>query len=574
VRNVRSSSLPLATPALLALIAALGVGCGGEAAAPTIVEEAAAPTPEIWFEEVALGRGIDFRHRSGHRELFLMPESVSGGAGFFDADGDGDLDAYLVQSGSLIDPAERLPGNQLYENLGDGTFRNITPGSGAEGDAYGMGLACADYDNDGNVDLYITNEGANTLLRNVGGGRFTDVTATAGVGHPGWGSSAGFFDYDRDGFLDLFIVNYVNWSQATEVDCFNTMGTQDYCGPLNYGAPGRDVLYHNNGDGTFTDVTEPSGIAAAFGNGLGVVFGDFTEDGWLDIFVANDATPDQLWVNQQNGTFIDKALLAGCAVDLEGGVPKAGMGTTAGDLDNDGDLDLMVCNLVDETDSLYLNQGGFFTDQTARSGLGFLSRGFTRFGMGWVEFNNDGYLDLYQANGRIKYAPQRYSDDLFAEPNLLFRGMRGPRFEEIEPRGGTAELLAATSRAAAFGDFDNDGGVDILIANKDERAHLLHNVVADRGQWITFRLIDKHGKTAEGVTVEARLAGRSLYRDARSAFSYLACSDPRVHFGLADATRVDDVRVSWLDGTTESFGAFDAGQIVTLRQGESDATAQ
>jgi len=549
------------------LIAALVVGCGGGAADPPGVENLARPATEIWFEEVGLERSVDFRHRSGHHGRFLMPESVSGGGGFFDADGDGDLDIYLVQSGSLIDSAARLPGNQLYENLGDGTFRDITAGSGAEDDAYGMGLACADYDNDGNVDLYITNEGANTLLRNEGGGRFTDVTTAAGVGHDGWGSSAGFFDYDRDGLLDLFVVNYVNWSEGSEIDCFNTMGAQDYCGPLNYGAPGRDVLYHNNGDGTFTDVTEPSGIGAAFGNGLGVVFGDFTGDRWLDVFVANDATPDQLWVNQQDGTFVDNALLACCAVDLEGGVPKAGMGTAAGDLDNDGDLDLMVCNLVDETDSLYLNQGRFFTDMTARSGLGFVSRGFTRFGMGWVEFNNDGYLDLYQANGRIKYAAQRYTDDLFAEPNLVFRGMSGPRFEEVEPRGGTAELLAATSRAAAFGDFDNDGGIDILVANKDERAHLLHNVIPDRGQWITFRVIDKHGKIAEGVTVEARLEGRSLFRDARSAFSYLACSDPRVHFGLGAAAAVDEVVVYWLDGSTESYGPFEAGQIVTVQQG-------
>jgi hypothetical protein len=548
------------------LIALLVVGCGGGADDPPAVTDAGRPATEIWFEEVALERGVDFRHRSGHRERFLMPESVSGGGGFFDADGDGDLDIYLIQSGSLIDPAQRLPGNQLYENLGDGTFRNITAESGAEDDAYGMGLACADYDNDGNVDLYITNEGANTLLRNEGGGRFADVTTDAGVGHEGWGSSAGFLDYDRDGFLDLFIVNYVNWSEGTEVDCFNTMGAQDYCGPLNYGAPGRDVLYHNNGDGTFVDVTERSGIGAAFGNGLGVVFGDFTGDGWLDIFVANDATPDQLWVNRQDGTFVDNALLAGCAVDLEGGVPKAGMGTAAGDLDNDGDLDLMVCNLVDETDSLYVNQGGFFTDMTARSGLAFVSRGFTRFGMGWVEFNNDGFLDLYQANGRIKYAPQRYSEDLFAEPNLVFRGMNGPRFEEIEPRGGTAELLAATSRAAAFGDFDNDGGTDILVANKDERVHLLRNVIPDRGHWITFRVIDKHGKTAEGVTLEARLEGRSLFRDARSTFSYLACSDPRVHFGLGVAGAVEEVVVHWLDGSTEKYGPFEAGQIVTLEQ--------
>ncbi len=329
-----------------------------------------------------------------------------------------------------------------------------------------------------------------------------------------------------------------------------------------------DVLYRNDGDGSFTDVTGRSGIGSAFGNGLGVTFGDFTGDGWLDIFVANDALPDQLWINQRDGTFVDDALRAGCAVG-EGGWPKAGMGTTAGDLDDDGDLDLMVCNFRGETDSFYLNEDGLFIDATDRAGLGVISTGFTRFGIGWVEFDNDGQLDLYQANGRIMRERSRHGDDPYAEPNLLFRGTPGPRFEEVLPRGGTAELLVATSRAAAFGDFDNDGGVDILVANRDGRVHLLRNLIHNQGRWIKFRVLDAYGKDAEGVVVEARIGDRVSFRDVRTAFSYLACSDPRVHFGLGRATRVDEIIVHWLDGTIESFGPFDADQIVILRRGES-----
>jgi hypothetical protein len=560
---MRRSPTVLVTAMALAGLLAPGCGIGSARPADPPVDEAA--PFEIWLEEVAPERGVDFRHRSGHRERFLMPESVSAGAGFFDADADGDLDVYLVQSGSLVDAEERLPGNQLYENLGDGTFRNITPGSGAEDAGYGMGLACGDYDNDGDTDLYVTNVGPNTLLRNEGGGRFTDVTAAAGVGSDRWGASTGFLDYDRDGYLDLFITNYVDWSVEGSVDCRTRTRDRDYCGPARFGAPAMDVLYRNNGDGSFTDVTESSGIASDYGNGLGVVFGDFTGDGWPDIFVANDATPDQLWVNQHDGTFVDNAMLAGCAVGESGG-PKAGMGTTAGDLDNDGDLDLIICNFAGQTDSLYLNDGGFFTDVTPRAGLAIVSRGFTRFGMGWADLNNDGFLDLYQGNGRIMHERTGYTDDLYAEPNLLFRGKPGLGFEEVRPRGGTEELLAATSRAVAFGDFDNDGGVDILVANRDERVHLLRNVIHGQGGWIKFRVLDEHGKDALGVKVEARVGKRTFYRNVRAAFSYISCSDPRVHFGLESAERVDEVIVHWLDGTTDRFGPFEAGRIVTLRR--------
>lgn len=552
---------------LAAVLLALAMAC-----APDRTEAPGAPAPAeggtAWFEEQARERGIDFTHRSGFAGQHLTPEATSGGAGLFDMDGDGDLDAYLVQSGSLVDVAQRRPGNQLFENVGDGRFRNVTEGSGADQEGYGMGVACGDYDDDGDVDLYVTNYGPNALLRNDGAGRFTDVTAEAGVGHEGWGTSAGFFDYDLDGDLDLYLVNYINWTVENELECFNQMGGVDYCGPKNYDSPEMDALFRNEGGGRFTDVTLSAGLGRRFGNGLGFVFGDFDSDGWPDIFVANDGLADQLWINQGNGRFEDNALLAGVAVDLEGGVPKAGMGVTTGDLDDDGDLDLMVCNLVNETDSIYRNEGTYFQDVTARSGVGTVSRHYTRFGMGWVDFDNDGLLDLYQANGRVRRADVTYSDDAFAEPNVLFRGVPGGRFEEVEPQGGTSPPLITTSRAAAFGDIDGDGGLDILVVNRDGPAHLLYNLVAARGNWIRFSARERQGRDAEGAALYVKAGDRTLRRDVRAGYSYQACNDPRVHFGLGKLSGVDEVRVVWPDGEEERFGPFAAGQTHDLLRGQ------
>ena len=552
--------------AAVVLSVALAAACAGNSPTPRARETGQSGRP--WFEEVAAERGIVFSHRTGYDGPHLMPEIPSGGGGLFDMDGDGDLDAYFIQSGSLTKPEARMPGNRLYENVGGGLFEDVTEGSGAEDAGYGMGVACGDYDNDGDVDLYVTNYGPNVMLENRGDGSFRDVTVTAGVGHEAWGSSAGFFDYDRDGDLDLFVVNYVHWTPETELDCYNQMGALDYCGPKNYEAPSMDVLYRNDGGGTFTDVTVEAGIDKAFGNGLGFAFGDFDADGWLDIFVANDGVLDQLWVNQGDGRFLDQALVRGVAVDLEAGVPKAGMGVTTGDIDNDGDLDLMVCNLVDESDSVYRNEGTHFKDVTARAGLGRVSRHYTRFGMGWVDFNNDGRLDLYQASGRVMRRANVFGDDPFAEPNLVFRGVEGGKFEEVLPRGGTAEELYFTGRAAAFGDVDDDGAMDVMVVNRDAPAQLMRNIVPDRGNWIRFRVLEEHGRDAEGAYLTLDVAGTAMRRDVRSGFSYLACNDARVHLGLGEADRVDEVVVTWVDGATDRFGPFDAGADFVLRRGE------
>jgi hypothetical protein len=315
-----------------------------------------------------------------------------------------------------------------------------------------------------------------------------------------------------------------------------------------------------------------AGLGDALGTGLGVVCGDFDGDGWIDIFVANDGMDDRLWMNQGDGRFVDRALLAGCAID-EGGTPKAGMGVTAADVDDDGDLDLLVCNLHDQTDSFYRNEGGYFADRTAAVGLAPVSRRFTRFGLAWMDLDNDGWLDIFQANGRVIRQDTLFAEDVYAEPNLLLRGLGEGRLEEVRPRGGTAEPLVFTSRAAAFGDVDNDGGVDILVVNINAPAHLLMNAAPQRGHWLQLRVLDEHGRDAIGASVSVQAGDRTITRDVRTAYSYCAANDPRVHVGLGDIDRIESITVRWVDRAVEEFGGAAADQILELRKGagESDS---
>ncbi len=548
------------------ILIACGLLLGCEGSAPPASEPTQTLDGDPWFEERSQQAGLEFTQRSGQGDRYLFPEITCGGAALFDMDGDGDLDAYLVQSGRFTDEPEVRPPNQLFRNRGDGTFEELTDGSGADDRGYGMGVATGDYDNDGDVDLYVTNVGPNVLLRNDGSGRFTDVTSLAGVGHTGWSTSAAFLDYDADGDLDLFVVNYIYWLINAERDCFTPAGMRDYCDPKVYEAPAEDILYRNNGDGTFTDVSAEAGITTAYGNGLGVVAGDFNGDHLVDVFVANDGMLNQLWLNEGDGHFHDGAMLSGCALDQDG-IAKAGMGVAANDVDDDSDLDLLVVNLYNESDSFYRNAGEYFVDDTAIVGLGTVSRIFTRFGTALLDFNNDGRLDLYEANGRVRRQSILHSDDPFAEPNLLLHGTARGRFEEVCPRGGTASPLVAASRAAVFGDIDNDGGIDILVVNRDGPAHLLHNVVKNRGHWLMFRVLDEHGRDAIGATVTLHVGERTITREVRSAYSYLAANDPRIHVGLGDHTGAEGVTVRWVNSTVERFDRYDADQVVTLRYG-------
>jgi enediyne biosynthesis protein E4 len=519
---------------------------------------------------VAHASGLGFTHRTGHAGVAnRLPEIMGGGAALFDMDGDGDLDALLVQSGAL-DGADSGPRHRLYRNDGRGRFDDATAGSGVDVPGYGMGVATGDYDADGDVDLYVTNLGANVLLQNDGRGRFTDVTAMAGVAGSGWSTSATFFDADEDGDLDLFVTRYLVWAPDRERQCFSLTGVVDFCAPKNYDAPSSDLLFRNHGNGTFTDDSAAAGLGTARGNGLGVLADDVNGDGRVDVFVANDGTPNHLWINQGGGRFQESALPLGVAIDQDG-APKAGMGVHAADVDDDGDNDLLVMNLDTESDSYFRNDGSFFVDATSMVGLRVTSRRFTRFGMALMDFDNDGRFDLYEANGRVGLQGETFSRDPYAEPNLLFRGVPGPKFEEVLPRGGTGTPIIATSRAAAFGDVDNDGGVDILVANRDGSPYLLRNVAPSRGHWAQFVVRNRKGSDALGAVLRVRAGGRVWRRDVRTGYSYLAANDPRVHLGLGALSTIEQVDVRWPHGLTERFGPFAADRVYTVVEGTGAA---
>ena len=540
---------------LLPLIAS---SCGSDAESPGTSGAADLRRGEPWFLESAAANGLRFEHISGHNKRHFMPEIMGGGAALFDMDGDGDLDAYLVQSGSL--EGSSSAGNQLFENDGQGHFRDVTEGSGAGDRGYGNGVACGDVDGDGDTDLFVTNTGPNVLLLNQGGGRFVDATAAAGLGDAGWGTSASFFDADADGLLDLYVVNYLDWSQATEMECNHQNSGPDYCSPKNYKSPARDVFYRNLGGGRFEDQSVVSGIAAEPSNGLGVGCADFNGDGHMDLFVANDGMADHLWIGDGQGRFENKAYLWGCATDANG-LKKAGMGVALADIDDDLDVDILVCNLSGESDSMYLNGGGFFTDGTVLGGLAAASKPFTRFGMGLVDFDNDGYLDLFQANGRVARANEAGAGDPYAEENLLLRGTPSGRFEEVLPRGGTREALSATSRAAAFGDVNGDGKLDVLVVNRDGPAHLLLNQTSNSNRWIELRVLDANGADALGATVEFTLGERKQRRDVRAGYSYQASNDPKLHIGMGEFDVLQDLRVRWPNGSEQTIPRTEPGSI-------------
>ena len=528
-------------------------------------------TGTVWFEDEAALKGLDFEHRSGFDGRYLFPEIMGGGAALADVDGDGDLDAYLVQSGRVEGVGDEGNANRLYLNDGTGFF-TAAPNRGAGDRGYGMGVATGDYDNDTDVDLYVTNLGRNTLLRNDGNGRFSDVTALAGVGDSGWGTAAAFLDLDQDGDLDLFVVNYVAWTLATAKECY-AVNTRTYCGPA-AGDAAPDRLYRNNGDGTFAEISIAAGLGTAFGAGLGIVGSDFDGDGRVDVFVANDSMVNQLWMNrtQPGGDprFVDEAFLRGCALD-DHGTAKAGMGVAAEDLDDDGDPDILVMNMEKQTDSYFRNERDHFVDRTSAVGLGVTSRRYTRFGVALTDFDNDGDLDLFEANGRVDHTPELVGrSDVFAEPNVLYEHVDG-RFELVEPDGGVQERLVHTSRGVAIGDVDDDGGIDLLVVNKDGPAYLLMNRVAGRGNWVRFRVLNPTDGNAHGALVSGTVGFERRQRRVQTAGSYLAANDPRVQFGLGYLPRVTGVEVRWPTGARERFGDFEAGTTTELRRGAGQA---
>ncbi len=535
------------------------VGCGGEepatpAPAPATATSDLAPD---WFTSDAASRGIDFVLETELDEAAWLPEIMIGGGAAFDYDADGRLDLYLLQG---VGP----DGNRLYRNIDGTRFEDVTESAGVGDHGYGSGAATGDYDGDGDVDLLVTNVGPDVLYRNNGDGTFTDVTAEVGLGDAGWGTSAGFLDIDGDGDLDLFVTRYLDWAPEREKACRNVRGDFDYCHPLGYAAPTTDLLYRNDG-GVFTEISEPSGIAGERGNGLGVVAADVDEDGRLDLFVANDQMPDRLWLNRGDGTFENAAFRLGCDRDMTG-IAKAGMGVSAEDVDDDGDLDLIVCNISTETDSFYLNEGGRFVDSTNRAGIGGPSRRFTRFGLGLIDFDNDSHLDYFAANGAVAADLEVAAGvDAYAEPNLLLKG-RSDRigFTEVEPAGGVRDLEPRTSRAAIFGDFDDDGGMDVVVVNIGAPTRLLRNVVPNRGHWLLLDVRDDAGAPALAARVTADLGDRTLTRIVRTDSSYLAARDPRVHLGLGEVDRLPSLEVRWPDGRTRRIDSVEVDRVLRI----------
>ena len=573
--------------ALVVLAAVTMVSCGGSKAPATTTTTSTAQD-ESYFVEQAAAAGIDFVHFNGMSGEYYYPEIMAPGVGLFDFDNDGDLDLYLVQSqmlgkGKTIKDALFPPKGPLKDRLyrndltvgADGKrtlhFADVTEQAGINIQTYGMGVAAADVDNDGFVDIYRTGLTEGVLLHNNGNGTFTDITAKSGTANKGgWGVSAAFVDIDRDGWLDLFVGNYLLYSVEGDIDCLSVTGQHDYCPPNSY-RPQPSKLYRNKGDGTFVDITKTALVGGAYGPALGVSTADFNNDGWMDIYVGNDGMPNQLWINQKNGTFKDMAFLNGAAVNGQGN-SEASMGVDAGDYDNDGDEDIFITNWLAQMNILYQNQGNaVFEDRKAASGLGAPSLAKTGFGTAWLDFDNDSWLDLMTLNGSVSMieAQARAKDPFPLKMlNQLFRNLGNGRFEDVSARGGEPFKLLDVSRGAAFGDIDNDGDEDVVVGTANGPTRLFINNVGNKNHWLGLRLIGVGGRDMIGARVSiVRPSGPTIWRRSRSDGSYASANDPRVLVGLGTSTAPVTVRVQWPDGKMEEWADQAIDRWTTLKQG-------
>ena len=571
---------------LLVSLLAVPVGCQSDPNSPAVTSSEASAA----FHDAAAETGLLFQHDNGMTGVRYMPEMVGAGTALFDYDRDGDLDVFLVQGrrlGPEVSPdAVDGPCHRLYRNdleIGsDGKrhlrFTDVSAAAGLTFCDYGMGVAAGDYDNDGWIDLYVTCLGANRLLRNTGRSGFEDVTAQAGLAdEPGWSSSAAWVDYDRDGRLDLVVCRYLLWDFAVHQNCASPGGQVDYCGP-NAFQPARSRLFHNVGNGRFEDVSRASRISSLAGAALGVVCADLDEDGWPDFFITNDGMSNHLWMNHKDGTFHEEASVRGCAMNSEG-KPEANMGVIAADFRNVGRIDLFITHLKGEHATYYENlNDGIFADVTAKLALDGTTRPFTGFGTGALDYDNDGWLDLFATNGEVRTNDAQAQAGIkvpMRQRSMLFHNQGGDsiRFEEI--RAGKFLQVEDVGRGAAFGDLDQDGDLDIVVTNKAGPTRLLINDVGQDQHWLGLRLVDGPADARRDVLGAIVRVERPnapiLQRRSATDGSYLSSSDPRTLFGLGRYSQVTRVVVKWPDGREEVWRDLAVDQYHDLARGSGVA---
>ncbi len=534
---------------------------------------AGAAVNAVRYVDVAGSAGISFQHDNAASPEKYLIETMGSGCGWIDYDQNGLLDLYLV-NGEYRRPntSKNALRSALYRNNGDGTFTDVTIKAGVDAEGlFGMGAAVGDYDNDGCPDLFVLGYGRCILFHNNGNGTFTDVTDRAGVGNlRKWGSSAAWFDYDNDGLLDLVIANYVDWSPEENFWCGDKgPGLRSYCHPDVYrGQP--PTLYHNNGDGTFSDVSKRSGVGIRPGNGLGVVTFDYDNDGWQDIFITNDQMPNFLFHNNRDGTFREIGYSAGVAVGIDGQF-EAGMGTDAADTTGSGRSDLIVTHLDQQLARLYQNVGeGYFEDATFRSKISYATFHLSGFGTRFMDYDNDGARDLFMANGHVLDNIQRYhAETTYAEPKLMFRNVGHGIFENVSDQLGPDFLLPRVSRGAAIGDFDNDGDLDIVISNNGQAPQLLRNDGGNANHWFQLLLIGtRSNRDAVGARVKVTAGDLVLYDEKKGGMSYQSAQDPRLHFGLGQHTTVEEVEIKWPSGELTKLTNIKSDQILAIEEGK------